>query len=373
MSVTSSPRSLRIGIDGRELQGRPTGVGRYLKSLLRRWRHQGQHKFVVYVTGAVPAEVGGDSVSVCESGGGHPLWWEQRVLPRLVANDGIDVLLSPAYSTPITAGLPRVTALHDLSFFARPQEFGFLHGTRRRVLAAQAAHVSSALLACSRFTRSEIAKYLGDAAASRTRVVLLGPDDDLKSPPDRTESRRALGIEDDTKYVIAVGTILERRRLDVAVRAVGSIARGGAKVCLGIIGEDRSNATDELRRLAHESGCDLRLTGFVTDDDVVRHYAAADVSLCLSSYEGFGLPALEGMSRGVPTIVANETSLGELFVDGALAVSVSEIAVTDAVRRLLSSREEADEARRRGHACAARFSWERTAVETLCVLETAAA
>ena len=128
-------RSLRIGIDGRELAGHPTGVGRYLRSLLRRFALDPRHQFVVYGSAPFALPVDSERIAGRVIPGGHPFFWEQRILPAALREDSIDVLLSPAYSCPLLSGLPRVTAIHDLSFFARPGEFGFAHGLRRRVMA----------------------------------------------------------------------------------------------------------------------------------------------------------------------------------------------------------------------------------------------
>lgn len=302
------------------------------------------------------------------------MFWEQKTLPKALRNDRIDALLSPAYSCPLWTSVPRVTAIHDLSFFARPEEFGFAHGRRRRVMARWSARVSGSLLACSQFTKSEVRRYLGDAAADKTEVVLLGPDDDLPAGPGRAESRSALGLSDDTAYIITVGTVLRRRNVGTLVRAVARVGEKGPKVRLGIVGENRSHPFEDLKALARSLNCEdaVRESGFVTDDEVARHYEAADIAVFLSEYEGFGLPALEAMSRGVPTIIADRGSLNEMFAPGAMMVEPNESSVADALAKVLSEPAVSADLRRRGSKRAEEFSWERTARETLAVLERAA-
>jgi glycosyltransferase involved in cell wall biosynthesis len=270
--------------------------------------------------------------------------------------------------------IPRVTAIHDLSFFARPEEFGFAHGLRRRLMARWSARVSRNVLAFSEFTKREIRDRLGVSASDRTRVVLHGPDDDLPESPDRGESRAALGLAEGTEYVITVGTVLTRRNVSVLVRAVALLRSHGRAVRLGVVGENRSRPFQDLAALARSLGCEaaIHLSGFVTDEEVVRHYAAADVAVFLSEYEGFGLPALEAMSRGVPTIVADRGSLNELFAPGGLVVEPNEAAVTSALRSVLNDPELSADLRKRGTERAGDFSWERSARQTLTILEEAA-
>ena len=367
-------RPLRIGIDGRELEGRPTGVGRYVRSLLRRFATNDRHQFTVYTATSVSLPSPSARIEARVLPGGHPTLWEQRTLPAAARKDRIDVLLSPAYSCPLLTSIPRVTAIHDLSFFARTEEFGFAHGLRRRLMARWSARVSRNVLAFSEFTKREIRDRLGVSASDRTRVVLHGPDDDLPESPDRGESRAALGLAEGTEYVITVGTVLTRRNVSILVRAVALLRSHGRAVRLGVVGENRSRPFQDLAALARSLGCEaaIHLSGFVTDEEVVRHYAAADVAVFLSEYEGFGLPALEAMSRGVPTIVADRGSLNELFAPGGLVVEPNEAAVTSALRSVLNDPELSADLRKRGTERAGDFSWERSARQTLTILEEAA-
>lgn len=367
-------RPLRIGIDGREMQGRPTGVGRYLRSLLRRWDGAEPHRFMVYVSEMIEAPSKSGRIQVRVLDPGHPLVFEQRSLPAAAESDGVDVLLSPAYSCPLVSSVPRVTAIHDLSFFARREEFTLVHGLRRRIMARLSARASSSLLACSLFTKSEIQRHLGPACSARTTVVALGPDDDLPPGPDRLASRAALGLQDTDTYLISVGTILTRRNIPVLVRAVASLLAERPGLRLGIVGENRSHPPVDPLALARSLGAEnsVRVPGFVSEVEIARHYAAADIAVFLSEYEGFGLPALEAMSRGVPTMVANRGSLSEMFSPGALVLEPNEAEVARGLNRILSDPALAAGLRLRGGEHAKSFSWEHTAAATLRVLEKAA-
>ncbi len=367
-------RALRIGIDGREMEGRPTGVGRYLRSLLTRWDRTLPHSLIVYSGAPVELALGGDLVANRVLGDAHSLWWEQRTLPAAARADGIDVLFCPAYSCPLLASMPRVTAIHDLSFFARREEFTLVHGLRRRMMARLAARLSRSLLACSEFTKSEIRRHLGPVAAAKTAVVALGPDDGLPPGPDRAACRAALGLSDADTYVITVGTILARRNIPMLVRAVSRLVPDHPGLRLGIVGDNRSHPFEDPMALARSLGCEraVRVSGFVANREIAGHYAAADLAIFLSEYEGFGLPALEAMSRGVPTMVADRASLNEIFGPGALVVEPNEAGVVGGLTRVIGDPAFAADLRRRGQEHAKAFSWERAAADTLRVLEGAA-
>jgi glycosyltransferase involved in cell wall biosynthesis len=368
-------RALSIGIDGRELAGRPTGTGRYLRNLLRQWR-QTDDTLLVYVDGTPPDDPVLDHPRVrvrpVGPGGSHGLVWQQRLLPPRLRQDGPDVFFSPAYSCPLPVELPRVTAVHDLSFFAYPQDFSYLDGLRRRLLVAASLAASRTVLVCSDFTRRELAR-LFPHLADRARHVPLGPADDLPLAPTRDLARARLGLAG--PLVLSVGAVLNRRCLPELVRAVARLRQAYPGLVLDVVGENRTHPTVDLAGLASLRGLErqVRLSGFVDDAGLAERYAAADVAVFLSEYEGFGLPPLEAAARGVPLVVSRRPSLSEVFGEAALLVEPrDESAVAEALGSVLRDATLADRLRAAGHALARRYSWAETAQQTRAVLAEAA-
>jgi glycosyltransferase involved in cell wall biosynthesis len=112
------------------------------------------------------------------------------------------------------------------------------------------------------------------------------------------------------------------------------------------------------------------MTGPLSGDELDAVYRAADVFAYPSLYEGFGLPVVEAMARGVPTVASTTSSVPEVAADAAIGVnprSVREIA--QAIESLLSDVDLADKMAARGRARAERFSWDETARLTLDVYE----
>jgi hypothetical protein len=116
--------------------------------------------------------------------------------------------------------LPRVTAVHDLSFFSLPDDFTFGEALRRRLLLRASLPASSALLACSSFTRREIVGRFPETA-SRVFEVPLGPDLTLPPAPSRESARARLGIEG--PLLLSVGSIFNRRHPLELLRAVKNL------------------------------------------------------------------------------------------------------------------------------------------------------
>ena len=124
----------------------------------------------------------------------------------------------------------------------------------------------------------------------------------------------------------------------------------------------------ELRARAAQLGvlADVRFEGWLGEEEVEGLWGLADAFVYPSLYEGFGLPVLEAMARGVPVACADTSSLPEVAGDAALLFDPrSESAIAQAIERLLGDASLARDLRERGLARAREFSWERTARLTL--------
>lgn len=371
--MTASP--LVVGIDGRELTGRPTGTGRYLRNLLRHWRETGD-RLVCYFNGPPALDPVLDHPAILKrplgDGCARGLAWQERLLPPAAVRDAIDVFFSPAYSCPLSLRVPRVTAVHDLSYFALPQDFAFADALRRRTLVSSSLRASSRVPVCSDFTRRELAR-LFPSLADKAVHVPLGPDDDLPPPAPRAEARARLGAGG--PYVLTVGAILNRRCLPELLRATARLAGRHPRLVLDVVGENRTHPRLDLPRAVAALGLGghVRLSGFVDDQALADRYAAADAAVFLSEYEGFGLPALEAAARGVPLVVASAPSLGEIFAGAALAVDPrDETAIAAALDRVLCDGPLRARLVRSGRELAGAHSWAEAARRTRAALLEAA-
>jgi glycosyltransferase involved in cell wall biosynthesis len=368
--------ALVVGVDARELQGRPTGTGRYLRNLLREWTRDPAIRLVLYFAGEPPAEALLDDRRIAKrrlgSAAVHSFWWQERLLPAAVRADGIDVFFSPAYTCPLGLAVPRVTAVHDLSYFSFPGDFTLLHAVRRRLMVSASLRVSRRILACSEFTKAEIGRRF-PALADRVVHVPLGPDDDLPPPPAREDARRRLGVAG--PFVVTVGSVFNRRCLPELLRATSLLVRRRPGVRLDVVGENRTSPRLDLPAAGRELGLAARVrpSGFVDEPDLADRYAAADAAVFLSEYEGFGLPALEAAARGVPLVVSTRPALGEVFGGAALLVDPrNEAEIAGALDRVLGDPALRAGLVLRGLALAARHSWSRTAALTRQALVEAA-
>ena len=176
----------KVAVNASEMEGRPTGVGRYLEGLLAGCLEIGDVRFHLFFKDRpfehpllehprVTAQFDGH-------GGWTPMWWEQLRLPRLLARTRFDAFFSPAYSLPPGLGdRPSLVTIHDLSFEHFPQEFGWRERFRRRFLARRAARSASRVLTDSTAIAADIAACY-ELPAEDLTVIPLAVDPHLGQP-----------------------------------------------------------------------------------------------------------------------------------------------------------------------------------------------
>lgn len=356
---------MRIGIDARELTGKPTGVGRYLSGLLAEWVGEArspQHDFVLYTHEPLPPGPGAGHVTTRVLPGPGGTWWEQVRLPSAMERDRLDVFFSPGYTAPLRTAVPTVVAIHDLSFAVHPEWFGMREGLRRRWLTRRAAQAARAVVTISRFTASELhAVY--NLPGGRVHVVPPG------ITPPACGPRREAGPR-----VLYAGSIFNRRHVPDLIRAFEPLARAHADASLEIVGDNRSRPYQDLVQVIHEAGLtgQVRWRRWLPDAELGALYGSARAFAFLSAYEGLGLTPLEALSVGVPPVLLDTAVARESCGDAALYVPADDIqATTAALGQLLYDPAMRGQLLAAAPEVVGRYRWPRAAAETLGVIEQA--
>jgi glycosyltransferase involved in cell wall biosynthesis len=363
---------LRIGVDARELLGATTGVGRYLGELLVRWTSRedaSARRFLLYTPEPIPLEFPAGTVDyrILRAGNrpGRGTWWEQMHLRRAAAKDRPDVFFAPAYTAPLLSGIPLALTIHDISFVVHPEWFRFREGIRRRWLTRRSADTASVVFTDSEFSRSEIVAHFR-VPSSKVKVIPPG----VPSREDGAHEHTRDTVRD--PVVLFVGSIFNRRRVPDLIAAFAALSIEFPRARLVIVGEDRSWPPLSLEEVAAQEGVSSRVEfrSYVSDAELAALYASASVFAFLSEYEGFGFTPLEALAAGVPIVVADTAVAREIYGDAAHYVAVGDVNGTAKVLGELLSDPRCRDARR-PHAAGVlgRYSWERTARETLAHIE----
>jgi glycosyltransferase involved in cell wall biosynthesis len=289
--------------------------------------------------------------------------WEQMLLPLELAAERLDLLHGPDFLVPERRRCPAVVTVHDLAFLHYPQ---ILTADSRRHYGQVARVVASVerVIVDSACTAADVQALLGVPTA-RVRVVHLAP---TPAPPADATAIAAVRqrYELDRPFDLYVGTLEPRKDLPTLLRAVERLSATDAPLL--VLAGARGWLDEPIVAHAERLGARVRLLGQVPPAHLAALYAAADVFVFPSLYEGFGLPPLEAMAAGTPVIAARASCLPEVLGDAALFVPPQDdAALADALRAVLGDPGLRADLRARGLAQAARYSWERTAAATLAV------
>ncbi|HDR9488010.1 TPA: glycosyltransferase family 4 protein [Burkholderia aenigmatica] len=362
---------LTLGVDA--LVPPLTGIGRYTFELAKHYQlHRSQLAVRFFFAGrwvSDPAALLQEPV--CRKPGQLRKLWERNRLRKWQTARELrrGVYHSPNYFLP-SAVEGGVVTVHDLSVFKYPEthpierirhfEAGFASTLKR------AAH----LITDSEAIREEVVEQFGWPAEKVTAISLGVPS--VFHPRDDAELRpmlAALGLEPGA-YVLCVSTLEPRKRIDAlltAYRALPDSLR--QRYPLVLAGSNGWLSESLLAQIQEgESQGWVRYLGFVAEPILPFLYSGAHAFLFPSVYEGFGLPVLEAMASGVPTLTSDCSSLPEV-ADGAawLVQPGDHQGLYDGIIRVLCDEIWRKGARDRGLEVAARHTWERCAERTLDV------
>jgi glycosyltransferase involved in cell wall biosynthesis len=351
---------VRIAIDGRELIGKPTGVGRYLRELLTAWGElpgAAPHDVILCTPEPVTLSRPGHLRVSSQVAPGSGTLWEQRVLPRLVARAGADVLFCPAYTSPLWTPAPVVLMIHDVSFAAHPEWFSWREGWRRRTITRVAAHRASRVLTQSDFSKREICRHLR-LDQSRVEVIYLGV-----SPLYTVSTRRPM--------VLYVGSLFNRRHVPELIDGFARMAGRRPDAHLEIVGDNRTRPHVDIDALVARTPAADRITvrSYVSDEELGALYGSASAFAFLSDYEGFGFTPLEAMAAGIPIVVLDTPVSREIYGPAAIYLERPEPSlIAEALDRLLHDADERAGLIDAGRRQVTRYSWHECAQRTLRVL-----
>ncbi|MFN2251968.1 MAG: glycosyltransferase family 4 protein [Anaerolineae bacterium] len=369
------PSTPRIGYNAALLSYsddyRGAGIHRYIARLLPALAALGEYDITAFTPEPLAAERLPRAIEVrrAPAMAASPLGriaWEQTRLPGEVRRSGARVYHGAAYAMPALCPTPAVVTVHDLSFERLPETLPLLQRRYLGLATRLAVRRAQALIAVSQFTRRELVDALG-AAPDRVHVVHNGIEPAFRPAPPSAQAavRERYGLAG--PFALTLGTLQPRKNLVTLMRGYAALrARDPDTPPLAVIGGAGWGGVHPAK-LADELGVggQVRVLGFVPDDDLPALYSSCSVFAYPSLYEGFGLPVAEALACGAPTLVAAASSLPE--VGGPAVVQVEpgdHEAGAAALRNLLGDDSRRRSLRIAGPERAKRFSWERAARET---------
>jgi glycosyltransferase involved in cell wall biosynthesis len=282
----------------------------------------------------------------------------RRVLAEPLGPRGADLFHGLNQRLPHLPMRRAVATFHDL--FVMTSEYSTPEFRARFTdQARDAAERADVAIAVSEFTRSQVISLLGVDAA-KVHVVHHGIRE-LSAQGSAPSSRE--------KVILNVGAIQKRKNIGRLVKAFETLKPPWQLV---LAGSNGYGAEEILAGIENSPARDrIRVTGYVSAEELARWYARASVFAFPSLDEGFGMPVLEAMAAGVPVITSDRSALPEVAGDAALLVDPNDgEALAQSLRELTINVDLCRELVRRGTARARMFTWDKAVRETWDVYRT---
>ena len=379
---------MRIGIDYRPVlrpNSRRRGIGKFTAAQIEHVLQLGIHDFVLYTIGAARASLLPAKVTwreLPEIRRPKRLNWllDYFQLHNRIDSDGLDLYhATEVTAVPKRCSCPLVVTVHDViplvyweqmkSQMPLDYRIGLKHAYKR-------AGMAERMITISESARQDICSHLG-IGEEKIDVVYPGCNPSFR-PLEPTAARERLqskhGIEG--PFLFYVGGSDFRKNLEFLIQGFAQIRDQGYEGSLVLAGETFRMKIPEIQALSRkirEFDLEKRVIrpGYVEDDDLPAFYAAGDLFVFPSLYEGFGLPVLEALACGAPVLASNRSSIPE--VGGEVVEYFDPERLVDLVTKvfeLLENPARIQQMREAGPGRAAEFSWEENARAVISIYES---
>lgn len=355
----------KIAIDALMLSETAAGIGNYQFSLINALRDF-PFEFDVYVSRSGILEPS-DNMNVitvpCAGSSRKRLMFQMLGFGKALNAGGCALVHFLDYMTPLgKVCAKKLVTIHDMSFFTGQPYFTKSAAAFKRRQIPRALEKSDGIITVSDFTKSEIMKYFPKTDSEKITPIHLGVD--IKR---NEKSALPGGIK--PPFVLFVGTVEPRKNITALIKAMEILWDGGETadlVIAGKLGWLYGEVTDYAKRSRHADK--IKFTGFIPDGALEALYSAAEVFAFPSLYEGFGLPPLEAMGRGLAVVSSDKASMPEVLGNAALFAD-SPAAAAEKIGFLLNNKEERRRLSSLGLSRSREFSWRKTAEKTAEIYE----
>lgn len=346
-------KDLQIVINARFLTQRTTGVHRFAIEISKYLKKEFPEAVFLAPPQIIDAALG-ELLDVHTFGRSKGQIWEQFELPYYLRRQGKPFLLNLCNTAPMLYKNKMVT-IHDLAFMEEPEWFVKKFRYYYNFLIPRIAHQSKKVITVSDFSRSQLISKL-QIAPEEVKVIYNA----VSKRFHPTSKKEKDAIENPHgKYILSVSSLDPRKNFKRLVLAYNQLQPKDTKLL--IVGSESKLFTDTQLKEVIQSNPSIVLTGYVSDQELVRLYQLAEVFVYPSLFEGFGIPPLEAMACGCPTIVSNTSSLPEVCGDASLYCDPYQPeSIALAIQKILNNDILREELIQKGFKQVQNYDWERS-------------
>lgn len=309
------------------------GTVRYAHELLRHLVRSDRYRWVIYVqAGAFPvsdpdlAQVKRKEFRVLGGLAGRVLL-EQSVLPVVARRDGVELMFSPGFVSPLWGDFRKVVTVHDLYYRRFPEFVRFWQRMYWRIFLPASLRAVDAVIADSDSTKDDLCSAF-PWVEHKVRRIHLGADA-LKVPDSDA-------TEDEVPFCLVIGNVTPNKNIETTVAALSRLKAENISCRLLVAGSDLFGLMEQALRNVHPRP-DIELLKHASDETLAKLCRRAVCLIQASYHEGFGLPVVEAMAAGCPVVASDIPVLREIGGAAAIYFPVeSADALSAAITRLLT-------------------------------------
>lgn len=297
------------------------------------------------------------------------LLWEQTDLPLyLVQKKNKPLLVNLTNSAPLTYP-HQVVSVMDMTTFINPAWFDKKFARYYQWLIPKIVRKAKVVFTISRNSQKDIARFTG-VDERKIRVVYCGISDIFLSdtvPPSTIMEKLKLKQQG---YFLAVSSLDPRKNFNKLIEAFTGLKTTLPLVIVGSKGKVFGDAKLDYSKIDSSR---IIFTDYVSDADLKSLYRSSLCFIYPSLYEGFGIPPLEAMANGCPTIVSNTSSLPEVCGNASLYVDpYDQESITNAIGQIIKNKAIREELIKNGYENVKRFNWQRSAAKAMEQIQSVA-
>jgi len=295
--------------------------------------------------------------------------FEQFRLPKLLSQYKIDLIHSLGYVCPLRSPCPSVVTIPDLNYIDVANTIGTFKRLILRFFSTQAAKRANHVITISNFSKERFCKVL-HLPAEKITVTLLSTNKKNNIVPSVKPNGLLTHYGIEGPYIVAFGGGAIHKNIPKLIEAF-SLLRNRIEHNLVLIGRIPANVKVDGDNINRELKGRIIITGYIPEKDIMPMLQNADIFVLPSLYEGFGLPVLEAQQAGVPVLCSNAGSIPEVGGSGALYFDPNSAEnIAELILRCLNDKMLCSRLIKEGAENLRKYSWEKTAKETLQVYQS---
>jgi len=346
---------MKIGFDGKRAANNLTGLGNYSRSLIEALARQfPQNEYFVYTpkvkTGQqIDGFLADENIKLKLPKNGTLLWRSLNILKDLV-NDEIQIYHGLSHEIPFAIEHTRiksVVTMHDLIFLRFPKYYKLIDRKLYEWKSKSACKRADKIIAISEKTKADIIEFYG-INPDKIEVIYQSCDDIFKKPYDESTLKRvSLKNKLPEKFILSVGTIEERKNLLLTIQALNNVSEDYKLVVIGKKTAYFQTVEREIKKLSLTSR--VIFLQNIPFTDLPAIYQLATLFVYPSFYEGFGIPIIEALYSGLPTVAATGSCLEEAGGPDSIYVHPTDVnALSAAIKQVIESSSQQQLMKRKG-------------------------